>query len=186
MLIYTNGVYKPKITPLILLTNNKIMEIQKFTGILCYYPTTFLKDENWLEYNYTIMPTMREVMRRRQYGDYSKYFLYESYKKIEKELTQIIKKRNNNLSIEELKFLTNLLDLVRHIKRFSYDNKTRTFPNCYGDLTTDGLVAFIDNINQLRKFKKDLKVLMLQTDEYLRQAEQLWPAAEEYYYKSVF
>lgn len=159
------------------------MDIQKFMGIMSYYPTTFLKDENGLEYKYKIMSITKEIMQRRQYNDYSKYFLYTSYKKIDLELTQLIKKAQKTLSSEELDFLTNLLNLVRNIKRFIYDNKTRTFPSCYSELTTDGLVDFINKINQLRKYKKVIEVHMLKTDRYLKLAMVLAPEAENYYYK---
>lgn len=159
-----------------------MMDTQKFMGIMSYYPTTFLKDENWLEYNYKIMSIVKEIMLRRQYNDYSKYFLYTSYKKIDLELTQLIKKTQKSLKTDELDFLQNLLNLIRNIKRFTYDNKTRTFPSCYAELSTTGLVNFIANINQLRKYKKVIEVNMLKTDQYLKLAENLWLEAEKYYY----
>lgn len=158
------------------------MEIQKFMGIMSYYPTKFLKDEDLLDYNYKIMSIIREIMKRRQYNDYSKYFLYTSYKQIDAELTNLLKKANKNLSADDIKFMTSLLNLVRNIKRFIFENKTRTFPNCYSELTTDGLVQFINNINQLRKYKRELEVQMLKTDKYIKMAESLWPEAEKYYY----
>lgn len=99
------------------------------------------------------------------------------------ELTQILKRAQKSLTNEEeMQYMSNLLNLIRNIKRFIYDNKTRTFPSCYSELTTEGLVPFINDINQLRKYNKVVEVQMLKTDKYLKLAESLCPDAEKYYY----
>lgn len=158
------------------------MELQKFYGIMGYYPMKILGESHKMEYKYKILAQIEEQMERRLYNDYSKYFLYLSYRKIDNDMTALMKSWSKTESPETMEFLSQLKNLTKNVKRVVYVKKTKTFPDCFSEMTTPKLVEFIKDYGRSFKLKSEPEVTMLKTDKYLKLAENLWPEAEKYYY----
>lgn len=158
------------------------MELQKFYGIMAYYPMKLLEEPQRTEYKHKILMMIEEQMERRQYNNYTKYFLYLQHRKIEHELTKMIKAWSKQQTPESIDFLRKLKNLTKNIKRVVYVRETKTFPDCYSEMTTSKLVTFIKEYGRLYKLKNEPDITVLQTDKYLKLAEEIWPEAKKYYY----
>lgn len=150
---------------------------------MAYYPMKLLTEPQRTEYKHKILMMIEEQMERRQYNNYTKYFLYLHHRKIEHELSRMVKEWSKQQTKESLDFLCKLRNLTKNIKRVVYARETKTFPDCYSEMTTTKLVTFIKEYGRLYKLKNEPDIIMLKTDEYLNLAKEIWPEARSYYYK---
>lgn len=159
----------------------KKLELQLFFGIMAYKPMTFLEEPLKTEYKYKIMSIVEEQMSRREYDDYTKYYLYFGYRSLDSELKRFVKANKEKLSEDNLLFIRKLLNLARNTKRFLWTQKTKMFPACFSALTTDGLRDFTIDYGRTHAIKTEPYVLMLQDNTYIEMAEKLQEEALEYY-----
>jgi hypothetical protein len=154
------------------------MKIQRFYGIMGYYPMTFLKGSIYTEYTYKIWESIKTLMERNKLNSYSKYYFYLTYRNIESELRKFIKLNKNKLTLEETIYLRKLINLTKSIKRFTRFCGSKEFPSLFIQLSTTNLQQFLTDYGKTHELKSDPMVLMLETDEYIQLAEKLWPTVE--------
>lgn len=156
-----------------------MMKIQRFYGIMGYYPMTFLKGALYTDYDYKVWVVIKSLMERDKLNSYSKYYFYLSYRNIESELRKFIKVNKADLLENEILYLRKLINLTQTIKRFTLDCGSREFPSTFIELSTSNLQRFLTEYGQTHELKSDPMVLMLENEEYLKLAEKLWPDVEK-------
>lgn len=156
-----------------------MIDIQKFYGIMGYYPMKFLKGEMYTDYDYKIWVIIKGLMERHKNNSYSKYYFYASYRSLESELRKFIKVNKNNLTAEEVLFFRKLINLTQTIKRFVLDATSKTFPMTFTQLSTRNLQNFLTEYKHKHELRDDPVVLMLETDTYIKLAEELWPETKK-------
>ena len=144
-----------------------------------YFPLTFLKGELYYDYNYKIWNIIKTLMERDRLISYSKYYFYLGYRNIESELRKFLKINKNKLTLEEQIYLRKLINLTQSIKRFTMNSLSKEFPSAFMELSTLNLQNFLTEYGKQHDLKSDPIVLMLQTDEYLKMAENLWPEVKK-------
>lgn len=121
------------------------------------------------------------VMKRPKEAPYARYYLYDAFKSIDKELFKFLKTHEQELSQEHKDLIENLFNLSQNLKRFFRFTETYEYPSLIVNLTIEGLQEYTRKKTiERRSLKPPFDVSFLAISSYLEIAKDVDKEATDF------